>query len=287
MGAWGVGLYQDDVTCDIKEEYLDCLRVGKSNIEATQEMIDCNEDFINDADDGPLFWFALADTQWKYGRLLPEVKELALKYIHEGNDLKKWENTKYYEKRKKVLEDLEIKLNSPQPNERKVSKLVLKKAKWDVGDILLYKISDRESEDIKSSKWCDKYILFKIIGYSRTNVGSLPYNQYYDEQNMAVVLNWIGTNPIDIEKVDELEPLNWYVESKKCAEIKYIFSFDRNELKKLDFKVLRKSDNKYINKEDYLMDIIGICWCNIYTLDYELIKDLDNAEQNGVLVNEI
>lgn len=36
MGAWGVGLYQDDVTCDVKDEYLDWLRVGKTSIEATQ-----------------------------------------------------------------------------------------------------------------------------------------------------------------------------------------------------------------------------------------------------------
>lgn len=35
MGAWGTGLYQDDVTCDIKEDYLNRLRIGYTNIEAT------------------------------------------------------------------------------------------------------------------------------------------------------------------------------------------------------------------------------------------------------------
>lgn len=40
-------------------------------------MIDYNEDLLEGEEDGPLFLFALADTQWKYGRLLPEVKEIA------------------------------------------------------------------------------------------------------------------------------------------------------------------------------------------------------------------
>ena len=36
MGAWGTGLYQDDDTCDIKEEYLTYLRIGMSNEEALE-----------------------------------------------------------------------------------------------------------------------------------------------------------------------------------------------------------------------------------------------------------
>ena len=34
--------------------------------------------FYKDDEEEPSFWFALADTQWKYGRLLPEVKEKAI-----------------------------------------------------------------------------------------------------------------------------------------------------------------------------------------------------------------
>ena len=34
MGTWGTGIYQDDLTCEIKEEYLNRLRVGMSNHEA-------------------------------------------------------------------------------------------------------------------------------------------------------------------------------------------------------------------------------------------------------------
>ena len=46
MGIWGCGLYQDDVTCDVKDDYLNWLRVGKTNEEATELMLEYYEDYI-------------------------------------------------------------------------------------------------------------------------------------------------------------------------------------------------------------------------------------------------
>ena len=267
MSAWGVGLYQNDVTCDVKDEYLDWLRVGKTSLEATQEMIDYNEDFIEDEEDGPLFWFALADTQWKYGRLLPEVKEIALKHLHEGTDLKRWENTKDYDKRKKVLSDLETRLNSEQPLEKKVSKLRLLKTKFNVGDVLLYKIKD---EKLKESKWYGKYVLLKIVGYNRLNVGSLPQDEYYDEVTISSLLNWVGNDEIDISKINDLDIL----------DNMYVLCLNRNELKKLDFKVIKKSDLK---NEDYFMDYSNIGFLNDNIFDYQLVHTLDEAYERGIL----
>ena len=121
MGAWGVGLYQDDVTCDIKEDYVNWLKIGYSKEEATEVMLERNLDFLDDEEEADLFWFALADIEWKYGRLLPEVKKEALKRIESGRDLERWEeNGKQYEKRRQVLEKLKEQLNSPQPPEKKV-----------------------------------------------------------------------------------------------------------------------------------------------------------------------
>ncbi len=106
----------------------------------------------------------MADTQWKYGRLLPEIKEIALEYIRSGTDLEKWkENKKQYEKRKKVLDELEERLNSLMPPEKKVSKLVIRKAKWKIGDVLLYRINNADiikHEIVTNSKWNHKYVMF-------------------------------------------------------------------------------------------------------------------------------
>ena len=86
MGAWGVKLYDNDVAEDIKNTYKEKLQEGKSNEEATDEIISDYEYMLEDVDDAPLFWMALADQQWKVGRLLPNVKEQALKWIEKGAD---------------------------------------------------------------------------------------------------------------------------------------------------------------------------------------------------------
>ena len=122
MGIWGTSLYDQDITCDVRDHYLQLLKNGCSNEEAflvtVQEFAECM-----DSDEEPLFWFALADTQWSYGRLLPEVRQRALDwmeredasyiYCFEPNDLRRWLReisrlkTKLYRKqpKEKVIED--------------------------------------------------------------------------------------------------------------------------------------------------------------------------------------
>ncbi|MBR0577470.1 hypothetical protein KCG48_14265 [Proteiniclasticum sp. BAD-10] len=117
MASWGPKLYQDDIANDIKNYYIDLLKLGKTNIEVTNKLIDRYQEEISDVDDASVFWFVLADLQWDLGNLLPNVKESALKFLSEGSNLRRWqeENQKEAKIRKKILEDLEQKLNSPMP----------------------------------------------------------------------------------------------------------------------------------------------------------------------------
>ncbi len=298
MGAWGPGLYQDDVTCDIKDDYVDRLKAGYTNIEATKETIDRNMDFIQDEDEGPLFWFALADTQWKYGRLLEEVKEEAIKHIKSGKNLEIWkqENEKQYKKRKMILEELEERLNSPQPPEKKVSKLVIERSPWEVGDILLYKIKCYElterfkvnknlvkrSEFIKNNKWYNKYILLRVVAKTRTNQGSLP-REYDDEQAIVSMYNWVGNSKPDLENL--IKKLSFTIDERKMKEWQGNLSFNKRELKKLDFQVI-KSDDKYKDSKDHIIFGIGMTWYSIYNLDYDFIVLLDYAEKTGTLIDQ-
>ena len=89
MGAWGPGLYQDDVALDVRDYYKDQLHRGKEGEQITQELIEQNSDMLEDPDDGPVFWFALADVQWKMGRLEDMVKKNALNIIEGNVDLKR------------------------------------------------------------------------------------------------------------------------------------------------------------------------------------------------------
>ncbi|MBE6150539.1 MAG: hypothetical protein E7162_01805 [Firmicutes bacterium] len=268
MGTWGVNLYQDDVACDVKDEYLNLLKVGKSNEEATQFLISHNEDFVNDSDDKSVFWFALADTQWNYGRLLPLVKENAIMHIDNEEDLKRWKSDcKMFNKRKQVLLNLREKLILPQPLEKKVTKLVPKKTIWNVGDFLLYKICNDELID---SKWYNKYVLFKVIGFVEENIGNLP-TEFSHKYDVVVLCNFVG----DDKNVNDIIKLNTFYKNIALTDIKYVFSFNRTDLKKLDFKIIYKSKLKD-NFVDYLIKENYISYPNVYNLDFCLVHNLDS-----------
>lgn len=167
MGAWGPKLYQDDIAQDVRDTYKDRLRRGKTTKEITEELIEEYSGEIEDIDDGPIFWFALADIQWDYGRLLPEVKENAIKWIEDGSDIRRWEEegtAKEVKVRKEVLEKLKNKLESPMPEEKKVSQYRLYKCQWKIGDVYAYKMN---SEYAKERGFYGRYILFQKIRESK------------------------------------------------------------------------------------------------------------------------
>lgn len=79
MGAWGPGLFSDDVACDVKEYYMNCLREEMSADEAEAAVVSYFGDELADSDDGPVVVLALADTAWRVGRLSEKLKEAAIR----------------------------------------------------------------------------------------------------------------------------------------------------------------------------------------------------------------
>ncbi len=194
MGSWGVKLYQDDVACDVKTEYVEALKKGISNEEITEKLIN---EYTGDIDDEPIFWFALADTQWNYGRLLQEVKSNAIKFIDSEVDLERWdENPKLYGKRKKVLEELKEKLNTPQPSEKKVRSYGKPyKCEWKIGDVFAYPL---KSEEAKEAGFEGQYLILIKTGETK----------WYPEHIIPVVKIKITKNrkiPTAVEEINELE----------------------------------------------------------------------------------
>jgi hypothetical protein len=116
MGTSGVSVFADDFALDVREAYLKLLTDGVDDAKATRRMI---RDFATaDVDEGPVFWVALAATQWEYGRLDATVKKRALKAIDQGTDLERWTESKSRQKRKAVLAALREKLLSQPPSPR-------------------------------------------------------------------------------------------------------------------------------------------------------------------------
>ncbi|HJJ12397.1 MAG TPA: hypothetical protein OIM48_03715 [Clostridiaceae bacterium] len=285
MGTWGTGLYQDDTTCDVKEEYLNLLKIGTEPKEAMEEMIINWEDCIEDVEEGPLFWFALAETQWRYGLLDEKVKEIALQYIEEGIDLERWEeDQKLYTKRKTELEKLKEKLESEQPQRKKIPKMTFQRANWKIGDIILYQILNENLED---HKWYKKYVLLKMAGTRKSNIGSLPREIYYNEYDLLSLYNWIGDKEIDIEKIDELKII--FLEEENVYEpivtIVGEYFLEKKDLKKINAKVI-KNDMKNLYTEEVRKKYPRYHGHNINNFDTTVIRALEREEKRGNLVKD-
>lgn len=192
MVAWGTSLYANDSASDIRGDYVDKLRRGKTNEEVTKELIEANQDIMGDLEEEALFWFALADTQWNYGRLLPEVKEKALFYLTQDKGLERWKESgqKQLNAWKNTLEKLKGKLESPQPPIKKVSKYRLYQCKWKLGDVFAYRFTSNYS---KEKGLEGKYVVFRKVSEDTWWPGHIiPVVQVY---------KWMGDDIPSIDKI--------------------------------------------------------------------------------------
>ena len=162
MGAWGTGLYQDDTAMEVRDYYQELLKKGISNEESLDCLLEAFEEVLEDADDAPPFWFSLADTQWKLGRLTDEVREQALALLTSGADLARWEDATKGQKnaRKKVLQALQERLQSPQPPEKKIRVPRLYHTDWKFGDLYAMQLC---GETAKTNGLDGRYLLFHKV----------------------------------------------------------------------------------------------------------------------------
>ena len=233
MGTWGHKLYQDDLAEDIRDYYKEQLHRGKKGIDITQELLIRYQTEISDSEEASVFWFALADTQWNLGRLEDEVKEKALECILSGNDLERWkiECPKKLKAREQTIEELQQKLLSPQPQEKKVQQYKIYRCEWKIGDVYAYRL---ESDLAKEKGLDGRYFLIQkvdegvwypghivpIIYTKITGGDTIPTN--IEEYNR---LEYVQTNltkyedrflPIDMsrpqEDIAEKKKINYHVD---------------------------------------------------------------------------
>lgn len=162
MGMWGYELYQNDTSLDVKDEFVELFNAGKTVLEITDKLIEDYKSIMGDTEEEPLFWFALADTQWNLGVLLPVVKEKALYWIGKDSSMLNCQtidmSTKA--KRKNSLNDLQTKLLSPQPPVKKPVKKRIYKCQWKLGDVFAYQL---ESDLAKEKGLYGRYFLIQKV----------------------------------------------------------------------------------------------------------------------------
>lgn len=125
MGAWGTGLWEDDLACDIQDEWNDLLDEGNSPRKASKiilkSWLDELEDYEDDMERQPdesILYISLAALQMRHKALTIAIKKKAIEMIDKGADLELWEDGEQesYEERKKFL--LNFKENLEQTRAR-------------------------------------------------------------------------------------------------------------------------------------------------------------------------
>ena len=143
MGAWGTAIYSDDIALEIRDTFKEIIIEGFNEFDATEYLKENNKELLDDPEDSCVFWLSLALTQWKLGRLLDEVKDIALKIIDEGTDIERWvEDVIDMKKREKVLKNLKEQLLSPQPPKKIFKKRNSRPKNYKIGDVFLIPFED-------------------------------------------------------------------------------------------------------------------------------------------------
>jgi hypothetical protein len=137
MGAWGFGIRQDDLVLDVIAAFEDELKAGKGVEGATDAVTAKYAAEVADSDDEPLLWIALADVQWTYGALSPQVLSRVRADLDSGRSLRRWlEDPRGLARRRAELEKFLGKIATAKPTAKKRPKLVTRAPKFAAGDCL-------------------------------------------------------------------------------------------------------------------------------------------------------
>lgn len=191
MGVWNSAILGDDTACDVRDTYRKLLADGSSGPLATDHLLREWREIIDDEDDGPIFWLALAATQSACGRLEERVKAKAMRVIDKGSSLGRWaegDDFKMLKQRRMALARLRDQLQSPQPAEKRIRKRPVTECPWPVGEVLAYQLRSRQS------------VLLHVVG----EFGPSP---------VFAMLEWVGKELPSTAQIKELPLKTWHSET--------------------------------------------------------------------------
>ena len=185
MGAWGTSLYSNDTTSDVRDTYIEYLQIQQmNNQDAYDNTMKKFNEYLGNPDEEPLFWYAIADTQWKVGRLSKEVKQKAMEWIDKKGGIEVWEESKKGSAGwQKTLDKLRVKLETEQPKEKKFRKLIISNQNpWELNDVYAYQIH-KEYGPKEKHVMNGKFILLQKIGETKSHftTDNVMLIQVYDK----------------------------------------------------------------------------------------------------------
>lgn len=144
MGTWGYGIRQNDTVGDVQSEFEEYLKTNPDVAAATEHVKKEYAELLDDEDEAPLFWQALAEMQWTYGTLDPQVLKQVRSDLKSEIQFDLWraESEADYRKRKSAVEKFITKIEQPRPKPKKMPKVVLRKPLFAAGDCLAIRLSN-------------------------------------------------------------------------------------------------------------------------------------------------
>lgn len=121
MGAWGTGILQDDVSADVYADFMERFEAGVKPAAIRSELEESYADSLEDMDDMPSIWLAIAKAQWECGHLQPDVLEKVSEIVTTEESLGLWEEAgeTLFEERKHVLATFLEEIGKPNLHPRK------------------------------------------------------------------------------------------------------------------------------------------------------------------------
>ncbi|MBK9000548.1 MAG: DUF1266 domain-containing protein [Myxococcales bacterium] len=186
MGTWGVGVFESDLTEDLRAEVTAKLADGTPVDNVVRAII--RSKVLDDPDDGPPSLFALAETLHDLGRPHEALAARARKALANGGDLSLWSKADK-KARAAELERLKKKLDRPAPRPKKLVPERRAECELEVGDVIALDLPKRRRAALV------------VAEVERSQRGSFP---------VLVLLDWLGDKVPSPATLAELPPrLGW------------------------------------------------------------------------------
>ena len=288
MGAWGTGIFSADISLDVKDDYLDALKAGRTDPEA--EDYACREVGLLDREEQCSFWTALAMIQWKYGRLSDKVKDKAIQVIDDGGDCDLFIEKSDKTKRLKALQVCKETILSPMPERKTVKKeKPFRLSPWKTGDVFAYRISEKNPDN---AAFFGKYFVFVITHIrhhqrafdelSFDDISCAVYNKVFDElprlkdvkrtnylrifdydeectdASYAIFLAWLSERELT-QFMKQTEMIGY---KKHVAPMKFRFVATKTDFKHLENTLVEAYQDEKLNpeKSGFLQSVIKRIW---------------------------
>lgn len=141
MGVIGPGLYDDDTAADVRDTWRELVASGIEASEATTRLEAEWASELADPDVAGPFWLALADTQWKAGRLETRVLDRARAVLSGSEEINRWTGRDRV-RRQKVLDRIREQLAKPPRASRPIraDRVFIQQTDLLPGEVLAWKL---------------------------------------------------------------------------------------------------------------------------------------------------